>query len=350
MATSDTGQQTNVAAWLDAAGSPFSIREAPMPTPGPDEVVMEPFALAVNPVDAFRQSLGMMISTYPWILGVDGAGVITAVGDQVRANDFKVGDRVIAVADEWFINKSSNAMWQKYVALGTKLMAKLPDNVSFTDGVVLPLGTSTAAGMLFERETMNLSWPVNATAGISAPSARSKNGVEKEVVIVWGGSSSVGACAIQLAKAAGYRVVATARKANHGLVSECGADAAFDYTDSNAVTELCEWVRKEGLKLAGVAAAVSTDDAGMKACGSIAQQLEGRKFVSTSLARGISPVPEMPDGVEASNCKTSSSSPLRRTSCANHHYRRFGNHRGRFMLVLIQGIPASSSEDWTDQV
>lgn len=193
-------------------------------------------------------------------------------------------------------------MYQRYVAVSTKYTCKIPDAVSFEDGVVLPLGILTATSMMFEKDNLELSWPVDEEKGVTAPMGKGKPGTEKEVVVIWGGSSSVGACAVQLAKAAGYKVVGTARKVNFGLLEECGADATFDHTDEDVVDKLCKWVEERGLKLAGVAAAISSDDA-LSKCGLIAQRLDGMKWVSTSRAKGISPVPEMPEGVQASNGK-----------------------------------------------
>lgn len=85
--------------------------------------------------------------------------------------------------------------------------------------MVLPLGISTAAAGLFQKDFLNLPFP--------------KEDAEKldRTVVIWGGSSSVGSCAIQLAVAAGAEVVTTASPTNFEYVRKLGAGSVFDYHD-----------------------------------------------------------------------------------------------------------------------
>jgi len=62
----------NSAAFLDSPGTPFTIRDAPMPNPAANEIVIRVAAVAVNPVDAGRKELGFMIEKFPWVFGCDG--------------------------------------------------------------------------------------------------------------------------------------------------------------------------------------------------------------------------------------------------------------------------------------
>jgi NADPH:quinone reductase-like Zn-dependent oxidoreductase len=84
----------NKAAWLLKAGTPLEVGEAPMPTAGPNELVIRNAAVAINPLDCHMQSAGVFIKEWPAIFGCDVAGVVHEVGPAVSGR-FNVGDRVI---------------------------------------------------------------------------------------------------------------------------------------------------------------------------------------------------------------------------------------------------------------
>ena len=83
---------TNKAAWLDEKDTPFRVGEAPMPDPGPDEIVIKNHAIAVNAVDWHMQESLIFVKDLPTVLGSDVAGEVHSVGKEVTK--FKKGDRV----------------------------------------------------------------------------------------------------------------------------------------------------------------------------------------------------------------------------------------------------------------
>ena len=91
--------------------------------------------------------------------------------------------------------------------------ANLPDSISFNEGSVLPLAFDTAAVGLYSIGEGFL--------GLPHPSAKPSS--TGKTLVVWGGSSSVGAITIQLAVASGLKVVTTASKHNFDFVKKCGA-------------------------------------------------------------------------------------------------------------------------------
>ncbi len=105
--------------------------------------------------------------------------------------------------------------------------------MSFTDAAVLPLGIATAAAGLFQADYLRLPLPV-----AKADNATGSRVDTKKVVLVWGGSSSVGSSAIQLAAAAGVRVATTASPRNHDYVKGLGAEWAFDYRSENVIGDI----------------------------------------------------------------------------------------------------------------
>ncbi|KAK1073490.1 hypothetical protein LTR74_001899 [Friedmanniomyces endolithicus] len=211
---------TNQAAWFHANGGAFTVGEAPMPQLAGDEILIRSHAIAFNPADVAVWKSGLFTTSLPATVGCDVAGVIAAVGHS--ASKFQVGDRVLAVPNwsaEDRVNKGSG---QLYCAAFEGLTAKLPEAVGFTDGCVLPLALCTAASSLFQKENLGLPLP-----GLDVNASKS----EAKVLLVWGGSSSVGSCAIQMARAAGLIVATT-----------CGA-RNFEYCSSQVPTGLPEEVQ-----------------------------------------------------------------------------------------------------------
>lgn len=234
----------NTAAWIDSPYADLTIRDAPMPKPGAGQLLLAVHAVAVNPLDAIIQSNGTVMYgwlRYPVILGEDVAGVVVETGAGVE--DFVVGDRVVAYA--MGLEKGRDAVsesgFQTYVAVDASLAAALPATTAFEDAAVLPLAVSTAAAGLFEKEQLGLDY------------SRLEDAAHRdEVVVIWGGATAVGGNAIQLARAAGYRVITTASAKNHDRMTRLGAEAAFDYRDPEAVNRIIEAVG--GSAVAGILA------------------------------------------------------------------------------------------------
>ncbi|QHC67838.1 alcohol dehydrogenase catalytic domain-containing protein [Rathayibacter sp. VKM Ac-2759] len=224
----------------------LEVGAAPVPTPGPGEVVVRAGAVAVNPVDALPGIARGFV--YPWlsypaVLGSDVAGEVVAVGSGVTT--LAVGDRVagFAVGAERSRNSPAEGAFQTHVTLLATLCAPIPDALSFADASVLPLALTTAAAGLFEGDQLALELP------------RVDTPARGTTVLVLGAATSVGMNAVQLARSAGHRVVATASSRNTGLLRGLGADAVVDYHDSDAVAQLVRAL--DGHDLAGTMAVAS---------------------------------------------------------------------------------------------
>lgn len=85
---------SNKAAWLHEANTPLVVAEAPMPTAGPNELVVQNAAVAINPLDCHMQNSGVFVQQWPTIFGCDVAGQVHEVGSGVHER-FKKGDRVV---------------------------------------------------------------------------------------------------------------------------------------------------------------------------------------------------------------------------------------------------------------
>ncbi|MCX7521382.1 zinc-binding alcohol dehydrogenase family protein [Microbacterium sp. STN6] len=219
----------NLALWLPKPGTRFEVGHPPYTPPGPGEVVVRVRAVSVNPIDGlpgigYRLALPWL--RFPAIIGSDVAGEVVETGAGVGR--LQVGDRVLgmAVGVEKDRNRAAEGAFQRYVVLVEHMVSPIPDDLPFEQACVLPLALSTAATGLFQPDHLGLPLPT------LNPSERG------ETVLIWGGSTSVGSNAIQLARAAGYRVIATCSPHNFGYLRSLGAAAAIDRTAPDAVGRL----------------------------------------------------------------------------------------------------------------
>jgi NADPH:quinone reductase-like Zn-dependent oxidoreductase len=258
----------NSALWLPKRGARFEVGPAPYTPPAAGEVTVRVRAVAVNLVDAIpglAYRLIMPWLTFPAIVGGDVAGEVVEAGPGVTR--MQPGDRVLGMAAgvERSRNRAAEGAFQKYTVLMQNLVSPIPDELSFEQAAVLPVTLSTAATGLFQQDHLALPLPV-----IDPPD-------RKETVLVWGGSTSVGSNGIQLARCAGYRIIATASPRNFGYVRSLGAAAAVDYHSRTAAEEI---VRELGdSPLAGILAIGSGS---LPAALSIASKVPGRQRVATA--------------------------------------------------------------------
>ncbi|KAH7316803.1 zinc-binding oxidoreductase CipB [Stachybotrys elegans] len=269
---------SNMAAWITSPKAwPFEIKPAPMGVPGDDEILIRNHAIAMNPIDKKLQQLALYPLEYPAILGEDVAGEVVSVGPNVTR--FRPGDRVVGATAGFVTRRTTDQAFQMYCILRTNLTIPLPGSMPFERAVVVPLGAATAAAGLFQAEFLNLQLPTHP-----------KQGPNGKTVLVWGGASSVGSNAIQLAVAAGYEVFTTASPRNFDYVKNLGAAQAFDYSSPGIVQDLVGAL--QGKDFVGVFDAFG----GPKTLPAVevVHKTEGVKFVATTQPR----FPAPPEGVQ----------------------------------------------------
>jgi NADPH:quinone reductase-like Zn-dependent oxidoreductase len=261
-----TANPINRAAWLPAKHGALSVGPAPYAAPEADEIVVRNRAVAVNPVDWMTVTVGGLFFPwlkYPFVLGTDVAGEVVATGRDVQ--HFKVGDRVLghALGAEKARNTPREGAFQDYTVLLERMASPIPAAMAYEDAAVLPLGLSTAACAMFQKDHLALQYP--------AKDARPTG----KTLLVWGGSTSVGSNAIQLAVAAGYEVVATASPKNFGYVKALGASLVFDYRSPTSVADI---IRAFDDRTIAGALAIGVGSA--RPCVAIVHACRGKKFVS----------------------------------------------------------------------
>lgn len=289
MSATTTSPPQNLATVLNTPSqTPFSVEPRPYPTPHPNEVIIATAAVAINPVDTAMQDHAILIPHYPWTLGQDGSGTITALGSSITKS-LRIGDRVLMLGDPLETQRSSNATFQQYVAVHEKNVAKIPEGVGFAEAAVLPLAMSTAAVSLCQRTGLGLPLP-------QCPRARDTG----KVLLVWGGASSVGTCGIQIAKAAGFAVVATASARNASYCKEVGADVVVEYAKESVVADVVAGLKETGKEFAGAFDAILAPDTMVK-CSQVIKAIDGSRVLATVLPPEGMPVPEgLAEGVRIS--------------------------------------------------
>lgn len=284
-------QVVNYAAWIPAEQASLEVATAPFPELGAGEVLVRNRAVAINPVDWKIQAGGGFNLSYPTILGEDVAGEVIEVGKDVKG--LKKGDRVIAHA-LGLANGSAYGGFQLYPRLKAATVAKIPDKMEFKHAAVLPLSISTAAAGLYLKSTLGLKYPELPSSEVSTAAVEqgSWTVIEKAeeqktktakknrpVLLLWGGSSSVGSSVIQLAVASGYDVVATASPANYAYVKSLGASLVLDYHNPDIVAILISIVRDHGTALVGAYDAIGSDTT-VRQCAAVLHALGGGTVAS----------------------------------------------------------------------
>ncbi|KAH8801803.1 zinc-binding oxidoreductase CipB [Xylogone sp. PMI_703] len=267
---------SNAAAWLSTPKDyPFTVGSAPLWTPGKGEILVRNHAVAINPVDGSLQSTAWWPLSYPTILGQDVAGEVVEVGPDVTR--FKKGDRVLGHAVGMATKQNRDDAFQHYIILQTNMVSEIPDDLQFEKAAVVPLGCSTAASGLFQDEYLQLQLP-------TVPPRKATG----ETLLIWGGASSVGSNAIQLAIAAGYEVITTASPHNFDYVKRLGASEVFSYNSPTVRDDLLNALR--GKIVAGALDCIG--GIASEICIDIIHKSSGNKFVATTKRSSI-----VPDGV-----------------------------------------------------
>ncbi len=213
------------AAWYEKNGPArevINVGELPDPEPGPGEVRVRIHASGVNPSDVKRRigNLGQAIRVPRIVPHSDGAGVVDAAGDGVPQT--RIGERV------WVYN----AQWQRaygtcaeFCCVPQALARRLPDAIDFVAGANMGIPAMTAHRAVFSR-----------------------GNVRGKTVLVTGGAGAVGHYAVQIAKWAGARVIATASSTQKAALARgAGADEVIDYRHEDVAARVMQFTHGAGV-------------------------------------------------------------------------------------------------------
>jgi alcohol dehydrogenase len=189
------------------AGGPnvLKLEDTPIPFPGSGEVLVEVHAASLNAIDAkllradssYQHTANSAVTP-----GFDLAGSVVELGENVK--HINIGDNVYGQAA--VIRKGTGA-FAEYAVAHEDCIARMPDNISFTDAAAIPLSACSAYQALVEH--------IKLKAG--------------DKILIHGGSGGIGTFAIQLAKHLGAYVASTATDKGLNYVKQQGADCTIDY-------------------------------------------------------------------------------------------------------------------------
>jgi NADPH2:quinone reductase len=205
-----TEEATMRAIVLSRFGGPevLELRELERPQPAPGELLVRVVAAGTNPVDAKLRANGAWAHiTPPVVIGYDAAGVVEAVGPGVT--EFAPGDEVYYTPE---IFGNPNGSYAEFERVPAAIVARKPRGLSFVEAAAVPLAGGTAWEAVVRRLAVR----------------------PGETILIHGAAGGVGSFAVQFAKAAGARVLATASPQHHDLLRELGADVAIDYHTTDA--------------------------------------------------------------------------------------------------------------------
>ncbi len=235
----------------------LKYEDAPRPEPKEDEILIRVMAASVNPVDVGIRS-GIYAQYFhtklPLIPGMDAAGIVEQTGAKITK--FKKGDPVYA-----FFTLANEGGYAQFVIAKENEASAKPKPLTYEEAAAVPAVGSTAWQALVE------------TAKLQAG----------QTVLIHGGSGGVGHCAIQIAKARGAHVIATASTANQEFLKKMGADQAIDYTK----TKFENVVKDVDVVLDAVGGDTLTRSYGVVKKGGIIVTIAGEPDEEAAKARGI---------------------------------------------------------------
>ena len=195
---------TSMIAWrVHEFGPPEAMKfeRVPRPVPGPGEVLVKVHAAGVGPWDGWiRAGRSALPQPLPLTLGSDLSGDIHTVGTDV--SDLRIGDRVYGVTNPRFIGA-----YAEYAVASATMLARKPTSLTYIEAASVPVIAVTAWQGLFHEGQLR--------AG--------------QTVVIHGAAGNVGAYAVQFARRAGIRIIATAATDEIAFVRDLGADTVIDF-------------------------------------------------------------------------------------------------------------------------
>lgn len=187
----------------------IELQNVQIPEFGPEEVLIKVEAFGVGIHDGYFIPSD---AKFPYIIGSEGAGIIEQKGSKVK--NFDIGDPVIYTTSL----QKQGGTWAEYTVAKQNVLIKLPEKLTFQEGAALPISGKTALECMRE---------IDLNRG--------------DTLFIAGASGAIGTMVIQLAKAQGIRISASASQKNHDYMTSLGANQTVDYHDPDWINKVKEW-------------------------------------------------------------------------------------------------------------
>ena len=189
----------------------FEFMEVTRPEANEDEILVKIMAIGVGIHDEYFHSADV---DYPYVIGIEGAGIIEAVGQEVK--DYKKGDRIAFIS----AMQPKGGTWAQYAVIDKdSLILHIPNQMTFEQASAFPVAGNTV---------------LKALAGAAL--------IPGQNLFISGGAGALGTLLIQIAKERGFNVVASASKQNHDYMKSLGAKHTVDYHDEDWQSQASEFV------------------------------------------------------------------------------------------------------------
>lgn len=195
----------------DPHSETITIAQVAVPQIAPDELLVRVRAIGVGIHDSYFLPPEM---NFPYPIGIEGAGIVEQVGHDVRS--YRPGDRIAFVS----MMQPKGGVWAEYAALSMdSLIVPIPEGMSFEQAAAVPVAGNTILRALHALP------PIDSGGSL----------------FVAGGSGAIGTLALQLARARGWLVAASASPSNHDYLRSLGAALAVDYRDPAWPEQVRQW-------------------------------------------------------------------------------------------------------------
>lgn len=194
----------------------FNLEEIEIPQPAEHELLVKNDCVAQNPTDV--QSLDNNAFGDGTILGCDFVGKVIQVGQNVSRHD--KGDVIAALI--WGGEVKGHGAYANYTLANEYISFKVPKSISPVAAATVPLACCTSWLALFSKDCL----------------AIDRKSGKQTSVLIWGGSSSVGLYAIQIARLHNFNIITVCSPKHYDYVKSLGADHVFDYKSDDVIDQV----------------------------------------------------------------------------------------------------------------
>lgn len=229
----------------------LELMQVPIPQCGADEILVRVQAVGVGIHDSYFLPPDI---SFPFPIGIEAAGVVEQVGAAVHGHE--PGDRVGFVSSM----QVKGGTWAEYaVVRADSLILPIPEGLSFEQAAAVPVAGNTILRAFHSLPPL----PDNAS------------------IFVAGASGAIGTFAVQMARARGWDVAASASERNHDYLVSLGATKTVDYHDPQWTAEIRQW-KPDGVDAAfAVQPQTSADSASIVKDGGSVISISGDQVEST---------------------------------------------------------------------
>lgn len=226
-----------------------------------------------------------------------------SAGSEVSADAAKPGTRVAAAAPTFYMGgKPDYGAFQTRVLVPAANVVELPKGISFNEAATLPMAVATAWSGWY---SIGLARDTKYTAA------------DKKGMLVWGGASSIGTAAVQIASNMGFRVYVTASEKHHDYLKGLGASRCFDYKSEGVVEKIVKAAKEDGVSIQiGFDAVIGA----LQSCLDILKAFPQNGTVNAKLASAIPPNLESAPKVEGIEVKFIMGPADERERTEHHHF------------------------------